>query len=721
MYITLHYITKLPLDTSPLNNNAWLSGFIEKSFLNTFNAIFEAAKPYYKDLLFNTLIYYKLEKETSRFFKVHFDIYNRNIPLIYYNPEVSNCRRRVLRRFSTLASIASPTKRAILSSGNGYKDLSGLGGPSQSGASVVVSGADLSLVIWGKNLSSTVGSKFTLNQLSMVRLAPYPYSVIIGLLLSDGGISFSSKNSKNGRLHFKQSINKANYLWFVFNILSHYCSRGPQLITNIRLGKKHNALYFFSRTMPCITELYYLFYSKGVKKVPNNIYDLLTPVAIAHSIMGDGSSTSAGGIRIGTDSFSVKDCIKLVNVLIIRYNISTTIQIQKNGTPRLYIGIRSKELLIPLVKPHMVPSMYYKLGKNLSVTYLSKNIKVSQHKCFSTLSCVRLNRVYPDQLSSSYSLGLGYLQNNVSAELGSYLEFYLAGLIEANGHFNIPKERYDPSLPFPSGDHIKSPRRLRKLKGGKGFPQGPLSFSRGRLISIEVIFLIKDQPLAELLRAKLGGNLYSQPNNNFVRWVIEEIKSLSNILNIINGKLRTPKINSFYNMIDLLKGVNNALPPLLDTSPVNQNAWLAGFIDGKGHFAIKGFSSNPTRGWGGIQFQLSQRNTDKSGESLEKIMLKITEFLLVKLNSRTLSEKYRQFVISTSNRVSNNILIDYLNTYPLLSSKYLDFKDWQTAHNIYTNKLHKDPIQLEKIRELKVNMNNGRTYFSWSHHKHLLP
>ena len=46
----------------------------------------------------------------------------------------------------------------------------------------------------------------------MVRLAPYPYSVIIGLLLSDGGISFSSKNSKNGRLHFKQSINKANYL-----------------------------------------------------------------------------------------------------------------------------------------------------------------------------------------------------------------------------------------------------------------------------------------------------------------------------------------------------------------------------------------------------------------------------------------------------------------------------------------------------------------------------
>jgi hypothetical protein len=70
--------------------------------------------------------------------------------------------------------------------------------------------------------------------------------------------------------------------------------------------------------------------------------------------------------------------------------------------------------------------------------------------------------------------------------------------------------------------------------------------------------------------------------------------------------------------------------------------------------------------------------------------------------------------------VSNKILIEYLNTYPLLSSKHLDFKDWETANNIYINKLHKDPIQYEKIRKLKANMNNGRTYFSWSHHEQIL-
>jgi len=43
-----------------------------------------------------------------------------------------------------------------------------------------------SIVVFGSNLTSTLGISFTLNQLSMVNLAPYQRSVIIGLLLSDG-------------------------------------------------------------------------------------------------------------------------------------------------------------------------------------------------------------------------------------------------------------------------------------------------------------------------------------------------------------------------------------------------------------------------------------------------------------------------------------------------------------------------------------------------------
>ncbi len=265
-----------------------------------------------------------------------------------------------------------------------------------------------------------------------------------------------------------------------------------------------------------------------------------------------------------------------------------------------------------------------------------------------------------------------------------YISYYLAGLIEGDGHFNTPKK-----LKTPSGT--------------------------ARVAAIEVVFTLKDRPSAEFLQSLFGGILYDHPNKKITRWLIQDKKSVTNIINLINGKFRTPKINSLYEMIDFLnaKGDNIVKLPL-DSSPLNSNAWLAGFIDADGHFAIKGFTSNPNT-YLAIHFQLGQRKTDKSGESLEELMLKIAEFLLVKLSKRVFSEKFHQFVINTSNHVSNKILIDYLNTYPLLSSKYLDFKDWETANNIYINKLHKDPVQFEKIRNIKANMNNNRTYFFWAH------
>ena len=115
-------------------------------------------------------------------------------------------------------------------------------------------------------------------------------------------------------------------------------------------------------------------------------------------------------------------------------------------------------------------------------------------------------------------------------------------------------------------------------------------------------------------------------------------------------------------------------------------------MDADGSFAIKGFSDKNTKTHLAIQFYLSQRTHDISGDSLKHIMSTIAEFLFVKLNERIMADKFTQFVINTSNRVSNKVLIDYLNTYPLLSSKYLDFKDWETANIIYINKIHKDSV-----------------------------
>ena len=154
-------------------------------------------------------------------------------------------------------------------------------------------------------------------------------------------------------------LDHASYVLFVFNILSHYCSSSPRLITGIRAGNRFYGLQFFTRSMPCLTELHSLFYLNKVKIIPDNIYDLLTPVALAHLIMSDGQVAS-NGLRICTDAYSSSDIVKLINVLMIKYRLVCTIHVL-DDRQRIYISAKSINLLAPIIKPYMIKSMYYKI------------------------------------------------------------------------------------------------------------------------------------------------------------------------------------------------------------------------------------------------------------------------------------------------------------------------------------------------------------------------
>ena len=225
----------------------------------------------------------------------------------------------------------------------------------------VNTGKATSILVFGKNLTSTVGIKFTLKQLAIVQLAPYQYSIIIGLLLSDGWLTFASKTNKNARLGFGQSGAHGEYFLFVFFSLSHYCSSYPNVRIRSRRGKETIGLQLFTRSMPCLTELHSLFYPNGKKLIPWNIFELLTPIALAHMIMGDGSVKSHGLI-ICTDSYTIQDVVRLMNVLIIKYRLELKFRLNSQSQPRILIRQRSMPLLRAIVLPHMCQSMIYKLG-----------------------------------------------------------------------------------------------------------------------------------------------------------------------------------------------------------------------------------------------------------------------------------------------------------------------------------------------------------------------
>src|SRR6266705_62591 len=167
------------------------------------------------------------------------------------------------------------------------------------------------------------GIKLISNQeRDMIKLSNFNRDVIVGMLLSDGSIQLNRKSrSINGCLRFIQSLDRSQYVWFLFNILSHYCSSYPFLVIRTRAGVKSYGVEFFTRSLSCITELYTLFYVTNVKIIPQNIYELLTPVALAHLIMGDGVARPYG-LQLCTDSYTLADIVRMMNVLTIRYGLS---------------------------------------------------------------------------------------------------------------------------------------------------------------------------------------------------------------------------------------------------------------------------------------------------------------------------------------------------------------------------------------------------------------
>jgi hypothetical protein len=99
------------------------------------------------------------------------------------------------------------------------------------------------------------------------------------------------------------------------------------------------------------------------------------------------------------------------------------------------------------------------------------------------------------------------------------------------------------------------------------------------------------------------------------------------------------------------------------------------------------------------------------------IMDKIRIFLNVK-NLRIINRKRKNnsielgFEIRTSKKESNKILINYLDYYPLYSSKFLDYINWKKIYEIKINKEYKFIKGTNLLVNLKSSMNNNRTEFN---------
>jgi len=168
------------------------------------------------------------------------------------------------------------------------------------------------------------------------------------------------KGRLNAHLEFSQSTKNSGYFWFVFNLLSPIIQTKPYFNTSVRKGTQCFSYILRTPSLPFLTVLKSLFYINGIKCIPECIFDLLTPIALAHWIMGDGYWDGAGTV-LCTDSFTLPEVVRLMNVLIIRYRLDCAIRMHR-GQPLICIRARSIPLLRSIVLPYMCSSMLSKLG-----------------------------------------------------------------------------------------------------------------------------------------------------------------------------------------------------------------------------------------------------------------------------------------------------------------------------------------------------------------------
>ncbi len=125
---------------------------------------------------------------------------------------------------------------------------------------------------------------------------------------------------------------------------------------------------------------------------------------------------------------------------------------------------------------------------------------------------------------------------------------YLAGLIESDGHIITP-----------SGS-VNQP-------------------------TIGISFHSNDLPLANHIMKILGyGSIQPTISNSAFVYIIRSQQGILDIVNLINGYFRTPKISALHSLIDwinlhpaYLKANSVIIKLPLDITPLATNSWLAGF------------------------------------------------------------------------------------------------------------------------------------------------
>ena len=147
-----------------------------------------------------------------------------------------------------------------------------------------------------------------------------------------------------------------------------------------------------------------------------------------------------------------------------------------------------------------------------------------------------LNKWFCSIRKLTYPTNISMVSNiynkNLNKYMDQYFSHYLAGLIEGDGYISITNQNK---------------------------------------VILAITFNIKDRPLAEKLLSLLGVGSIIKRSGNSIELRFSRKKTLYNIIKLINGKFRTPKIDQLYKLIDWM---NNQHSMNIQKLPINNSSIL---------------------------------------------------------------------------------------------------------------------------------------------------
>ena len=285
--------------------------------------------------------------------------------------------------------------------------------------------------------------------------------------------------------------------------------------------------------------------------------------------------------------------------------------------------------------------------------------------------------------------------NNVQSTLNDdQFGYYLAGLLEGDGHL---------SLPF-----------LGKT-------------SLNRILNPRIVFTahVNDLALYVHIQQRLGRiGRFQLSNESVIRYIIGDKQGIITFINIVHNKLRTPKNKSLNDLIEFMnQKYDLAIPKSnIDESNILTNSWFTGFTEADGSFGVKiveskskGDNKKSVSSNISLKFRLDQRLIDKKTSlSMESIMENIAQSLscnLLTYKKSKSDDNILSVYVSAIDKVK--ILVDYFNIYPLLGIKNKNFKDWEKVYYMILSKEHLTEKGIIEIKLIHSNMNSKRIHLNY--------